>query len=246
MDAGFATFIPFIALAVIAGLATFAIKRVKKQLAERVRTLQEFGFFACKPVDATVVGKVAAVASLGKSKASISQLYQRHQGSFDLYLADINRTGDSDSSNPTSIVMIIPHASIPQFTVTPRIPGQGRLSALANSLLAQIARRPGFKDVTIGAGSEFDRRYGLSAPEGDAILAGIPADVWNRLAALPQLLSIDAGGDTIVFSVVVTSVKSARYNFENFRDFIRTHIELAERINELFAHIRAGRPTFMH
>jgi hypothetical protein len=230
------SFAPILVVAVIAALAVFIVKRIKKHQAERARVLQEFGFIECKPVDPAVVEKLASLTSVGKSKAIVKHLYRRQQGAFDFYLADFDSAGDSDSAELDTIVMISPDAALPRFSVMPHIPGHGRISSLANSLLSHVARRHGFKDVAVSPGSEFDRKYGLFAPQSEPVLSAVSTDAWESLAAIPQLLSIEAGGDTISFSILLQNAKTpARHGHEDYRDYVRTHIEVGERIQEILA-----------
>ena len=219
----------------------FLIIRTARKQTEQSRQLrQRLGFSPVEPVDPGLVEKITAIVSPKNEKALVSKVYKRDYGSYILYYCHIKSSRNSDSANPSSVI-VGQGWQFPSIRISPVLGGAGKAWNLLNRFALLAVKHGGFEEIDLTDQPEFSRKYHVLSRSSRAGLQAVPGDVWRDLAALPKQVFLQAEGDTVIFFTMETLTKRRKGDYETREsEHLKRSIDTAARLASVFNGCRTG------
>ena len=213
----------------------FQIIKVMRRQTEAAREVrQRLGFVGVESVDPTLLSRIAAIKSPKTGKVKLSKVYRRDQGSHVLYDCYVDHETGSHGADQCS-VLVGRGWQLPSLRLLPRIGGESKGWGLLNRLTLLAGKHGGFEEVHFDNQPEFSKKYTALSRTPHEVTARIPVEVWRDLAAFPDMLFLEAEGDTIIFSSMEELTARVRGDFATREaESLTKMMETGRRLNSIF------------
>jgi len=217
--------------AIIATILFWIVRKHREEVREREQMLQRLGFQKVLSLDEKLKNQLSELVRRRRLKVRFGNIYRMERGAFTLYRADI-QIGDRNRGTAWRHFIVGDRIDLPRLAVMPNIAVPKLLQGLWDSLVTRLVKEVGLNRVERALDNPFSKKYVLFVrPEERDRL---PDDAtWHRYAEMPDLVSIEARDDILMFGRAVrTGQRGPRQSEENQ---LRETIALASRLHDLFA-----------
>jgi hypothetical protein len=237
------TAIPILLAGVFLFTLYLVVRTLRRQAEIGRQVRQRLGFISVEPVDPALVERIAAILVTSGGKVSVSKVYKRDQGSYWLYDCRVMNGRNAESADQSSVI-VGRDWQLPSLRLAPRLGGEGKGWNLLNRLTLMASKQGGFEQVELSDQPEFSKKYVALSRTPQDVPRLIPGEVWRDLAAFPEMLFIQAEGDTVIFSTFQDPKRRAQGDFETIETAgLNWVMETGRRLNNIFesCHSRAER-----
>ena len=159
----------FVSIFVLASALVIYFKlKSRKEAIRQKQKILGMGFREIDPPDPAFVANLIRLSQMTPGQLNVSNVFYRRDLECELYLFDMWDTTGEDDVHNGGVAILSDQLHLPRFTLIPRIPSEGGLSDLANSLLDKIPI-PGIKNIPIENDPQFARNYRLLGKDEDDV-----------------------------------------------------------------------------
>lgn len=173
----------------------------RRRARARAAMAEQFGFVGLSEPYDDMQARLARHHRCRPDQVRLRAVHRKDAAGHILYLLDYDASTSGSPTHHEVAAAVLPGASLPRFSVFPRVPAGELGASVADRLIERSLQATGARLADMSAYPAFSAKYVMALLEAETSPTKLPAVFYERMVEL-DWASVDGGGDLLVVSLL--------------------------------------------